>query len=361
MKFALVITNLRGGGAEKAMLKFAALLAKRGHETHLVLLEHCVEYSLPVDVRLSVLTRPGQEASKGLVGKYRLAWRLKRLMTTLAGTQPFDLILSTLPFADEVCKLARLPCLWQRIANTLSAEIDRLAQRDPEKAARRRAKYRQLYDRGRLIAVSDGVANDLEELKINALRIERLYNPFDVELIRSAAREPAPLPTAPYVVHVGRFSPQKRHELLLAACRQLPQTHQLVLLCHDQPALRAMIAHYGLTDRVVVAGFQPNPYPWIAAADLLVLCSDHEGMPSVLVEALLLGTPVVSTDCPSGPGEILQHGRFGRLVPCNDAPALASALSETLASPGVTVPFDPTPFLPGTAAERLEQLARETD
>ncbi|HMW17539.1 MAG TPA: glycosyltransferase [Accumulibacter sp.] len=361
MKFALVTTNLRGGGAEKAMLKFATLLASRDHETHLVLLEHRIEHDLPADVRLSALTRPGQEASKGLLGKHLLAWRLRHLMTALAGTRPFDLILSTLPFADEVCKRARLPRLWHRVANTLSAEIDRLAERDRQKAARRQAKYRHLYHRSRLIAVSDGVALDLQSLKINALRIERLYNPFDVDAIRNAATASAALPSGPFVVHVGRFSPQKRHDLLFAAFRQLPPTRQLVLLCHDQPELRSMIVDHGLENRVVVAGFQTNPYPWIAAADLLVLCSDHEGMPNVLVEALLLGTPVVSTDCPSGPDEILQHGRFGRLVPCNDAPALTRAISDALTGPRRVDSFDPAPFLPAAAVERLEQLAREND
>ena len=359
MKVALITTNLRGGGAEKAMTKLAALLSRRGHEAHLVLLEHLVEHAVPSGVQLSALTSPGRAANKSFVGKRWLAMRLKRHMARLAGKQPFDLTLTTLPFADEVGKLAGLPRLWHRIANTLSAEIDKLARHSPSKAARRREKYRQIYGAGRLVAVSDGVADDLRRMGIAALRIERIYSPFDSAAIRRQSAEPVELPGAPYILHIGRYAPQKRHDLLLDAVRRLPPTHQLVLLCHDDPALQAMIAERGLDGRVIVAGFQPNPYPWIAGADLLVLCSDHEGMPNVLVEALLLGTPVVSTDCPSGPREVLRDGICGRLVACGDSVALATAISEAVGEARGSRRFDPAPFLPDTIAEQIERLAAE--
>lgn len=361
MKFALITTNLRGGGAEKAMSKLAALLAGRGHEAHLVLLEHLVEHAPPAGARLSALTRPGQAASKGFLGKRLLALRLKRHIARLAGRQPFDLVLSTLPFADEVSRLAGLPRLWHRIANTLSAEIDKLARSSPGKAARRHGKYRQLYGDARLVAVSGGVMDDLRRIDIAARRIERVYSPFDDAAIRRQAAEPAELPGTPYILHIGRFAPQKRHDLLFDALRMLPPGHRLVLLCHPDPALQAMIAERGLAGRVSVAGFQPNPYPWIAGADLLVLCSDHEGMPNVLVEALLLGTPVVSTDCPSGPREVLRDGLSGRLVPCGDAGALAAAMREALHEGRCARPFDAAPFLPAGIAEQLERLAAESD
>lgn len=359
MKFALITTNLRGGGAEKAMIKLAALLAERGHEAHLILLEHVVEHAVPAGILLSALTPPGRTAGKGYLGKRLLAMRLKRHLTHLAGRHPFNLILTTLPFADEVSKLAGLPRLWHRIANTLSAEIDKLARRSPAKAAQRLGKYRKLYGNGQLIAVSDGVAEDLARMNIGPRRIERVYSPFDSAMLRRQSAEPAELPGKPFILHIGRFAPQKRHDLLLDAFRNLPPDHLLVLLCHDAPALQAMIEEHGLVGRVTVAGFQPNPYPWIAAADLLVLCSDHEGMPNVLVEALLLGTPVVSTDCPSGPHEVLRGGACGHLVPCGEADALTVAMRDALSDDRRSGHFDPTPFLPETIAEQLERLAAE--
>lgn len=359
MKFAFITTNLRGGGAEKVMAKFTSLLTERGHEAHLVLLEHIVDHEPPPGIHISALTQRGKKASKGMLGKRLLALRLKNKIRELAGERPFDLVMSTLPFADEVARLAQLPRLWHRIPNTLSEEIAALARADQAKARRREQKYRNLYAGGRLIAVSDGVAADLRSMGITAHHIERIYNPFDADAIRSHAADPSDRPQSPYLIHVGRFSPQKRHDLLLEAFGWLPPTHLLVLLCHDDPRLQEMIVRHQLQERVIVAGFQGNPYPWIAGADALILCSDHEGIGNVLVEALLLGTPVISTDCPSGPHEVLQGGKCGQLVPCGNVAALADAITATLAGGNSTNRFDPTPFLPESAATRLEQLASE--
>ena len=110
---------------------------------------------------------------------------------------------------------------------------------------------------------------------------------------------------------------------------------RLVLLGQGQneAMLRALADELGIADRVIFAGFHPDPSPFYATADLFVLSSDYEGFGNVIVEALSFGLPVVSTDCPSGPAEILGNGRWGRLVPVGDAAALAGAMREALASP----------------------------
>src|SRR5438094_3549322 len=131
VKFAFIVTNLAGGGAEKTVLKLGSALAGRGHEVHLVLLEHHVEHAVPAGIRLHALTSRGRRLLKGAVGKLLAVLRLRHLFSMLARPRPFDLIVSTLPFADEVAVRARLPRHWCRIANTLSAEIARLNERDP--------------------------------------------------------------------------------------------------------------------------------------------------------------------------------------------------------------------------------------
>jgi glycosyltransferase involved in cell wall biosynthesis len=358
LKFAFVTTNLRGGGAEKAMLNLASLLASRGHQAQIWLLENRVEHAIPSGVAVRRLHHPGHSLRKGWLGKRLAAWRLKRQLTA-AG--PFDLIVSTLPFADEVVSLARLPKVWFRIANTLSAEIDSIAARDQKKAARRRQRYRHLYNRQQLIAVSDGVAADLKEtLGLSDARIARIYNPFDFAHIRQQAKQPDPdLPHEAYVIHVGRFMPQKRHDVLLAAWREAALPHRLVLLTSPSPQLDQMIHAHGLTQQVTVAGFRPNPYPWIAGAELLVLASDREGMPNVLVEGLLCGTRAVSTDCPSGPREVLTGPLARWLVPCGDPHALASAMRDALASPRPSMPEDFAKFSAEKVAQAYEALALE--
>lgn len=360
MKIALIVTNLAGGGAEKVMITLAAGLAGRGHEIHLILLEHLIEHAPPPHVAVHALTGTNQRLSKGVLGKWAAVWRLRRLFRRLFVQRPFDLVISTLPFADEVVARARLPRHWCRIADTLSTEIAHLRQSSPGKAARRLRRYHRLYNHRRLIAVSDGVAADLRgPLGIRDARIERIYNPFDFAAIRARASEPATLPRQPYVIHIGRFSRQKRHDVLLDAWARLKVPHQLVLLVVPDPRLSEMIATHGLEQRVIVAGFQANPYPWIAGADLLVLSSDHEGLPNVIIEALAVGTPVVSTDCPSGPREILGAAYPERLVPVEDVSALAQAMARALAHPTDLGRVDLSPYAAERVITAYERLAAE--
>lgn len=324
MKFALVVTNLSGGGAEGAMLRMAGTLRARNHRAVLILIERRIQHELPAGLEVHCLS---ERASKGAVGAWLAARRLRRLYRELDLGEDCVSI-STLPFADAVALRAGLPTLWCRITNTLSAEIDALRRTDPRKAARRLARYRDLYEGQRLIAVSDGVARDLRDnLALRTAHIVRVYNGFDLRRIEAdaAVAEPA-LPKAPFVLHVGRFMPQKRHDLLLQAWQLAGLPLTLVLLTEPSAALERLVGQHGLADRVVIAGFQRNPYPWMRRSELLVLCSDREGMPNVLVEALAAGTRVVSTDCPSGPKEVLRGGLARWLVPCGDAHALAEAM-----------------------------------
>ena len=192
MKAALLTTNLRGGGAEKVYLRIGRLLAERGHEVHLLLLEHIVDHAVDTDLPLHALTPPGRYCRKGFFGKRLAAHRLRGRFDSLARERPFDLVVSALPFTDEVVSLARLPRCWYQVHNTLSAEIERLEAKSPSKANRRLARYRRLYGDGNLIAVSEGVADDLRRrIGLEHANIERIYNPFDLAGIRRLAAEPA--------------------------------------------------------------------------------------------------------------------------------------------------------------------------
>jgi glycosyltransferase involved in cell wall biosynthesis len=353
MNFGLVLTNLVGGGAERAMLRLASALQRRGHRAELILLEPRVEYEVPRDVKVHML-----DSSRGWPGRWLAARELRALYRRL-GFGAGCLSVSTLPFADQIAVQAGLPNLWCRISNTLSAEIDQLRRSSPDKAGRRRVRYRQLYEGRDLVAVSEGVATDLRRgLALERARIVRIYNGLDLEAIRGAAARPEPdLPREPFVLHVGRFMPQKRHDLLLEAWSRARLAHQLVLLTPPSAELDALIAAKGLAGRVVVAGFRPNPYPWMRAAELLVLSSEREGLPNVLVEALACGTRVVSTDCPSGPREVLRGELARWLVPPDDAPALADAMRAALAAPRPFAATLPEEFCEDGMARAYEELA----
>lgn len=352
MKFSFVVTNLRGGGAEKVILTLAKGLMQRDHDVEVVLLENRVEHTVPAGVSVSCLT---EKAPRGWLGKRLLARRLRRHLA-----QPPDLLISALPFANEVSILAGLSRHWCRIDNTLGVEIDKLAAGNPSKARRRLARYHRLYSGRPLIAISDGMIDDLRTRIGITGCIQKIPNPFDFRVIRVAARAHVPaLPSAPYIVHVGRFNTQKRHDLLLDAWSRTNTAHLLVLLTAPDPRLQAMVNARGLASRVRIVGFQSNPYPWIARADLLVLCSDHEGLSNVIIEALAVGTPVVSTDCPSGPREILGSACPDRLVPMNDPAALAAAIGWALTEGRGAPPVDLSPYDVAQVVSAYERLAAQ--
>jgi glycosyltransferase involved in cell wall biosynthesis len=207
----------------------------------------------------------------------------------------------------------------------------------PRKAKRRLARYRELYEGHCVTTVSEGVKDDLlEVLNLRPRDIITIYNPFDLEQMREAAKAPTPdLPQEPYVLHVGRLAKQKRHDVLLDAFAKAAIPHRLVMITRDEDVdrLTQMVTDRGLQPRATVSRFRENVFPWYANAAALVLSSDFEGMPNVVVEALGVGTPVVSTDCRSGPREALTGPLERYLVPCGDVDALAARLEEIVENP----------------------------
>ncbi|HUJ78795.1 MAG TPA: glycosyltransferase [Nitrospiria bacterium] len=359
MRLLFVITNLSGGGAEKSTVKLLEGLAGRGHEVHLLLLENKIVYTVPSGVRVHVLLPAGRRLSSGWVAKRVMALRLRAWYRHMTATAHFDLSISALPYADEMVRLAHLGNCCHQIHHMLSGEIRQLSLKSPRKAARRLNRYRKLYSGRRLIAVSEGIARDLSDtVGVTNSSIVIIHNPFDFNEIRQLSLFLEPdLPKEPYIIHVGRFSMQKRHDLLLTAFAESHIPHLLVLLTDPVPQLVEMIESRGLTSRVIIAGFRNNPYPWYARALALVLSSDYEGMPNVLVEALACGVPVVSTACGSGASEILAGPMRHFLVPCGDVARLAQAIRDVVQSPPIIDPGLLSAFSSEDVIGKIESLA----
>lgn len=190
-----------------------------------------------------------------------------------------------------------------------------------------------------VLAVSEGVADDLSfHSKFDRRRISVIYNPVVRGAIRTLATEPVvsfpPDAGKDCVIAVGRLSPQKNFDHLLRAFAQVARRRAVSLaICGVGDLytdLRALCDELGISERVHFLGFQKNPFKYISRASLLVMSSRYEGFGNVIAESLACGTPVVSTDCKYGPSEILDNGRFGRLVPLDDLGALAVAIDEEL-------------------------------
>lgn len=356
MNFLFITTNLSGGGAEKAILSIANILNHHGHNAGILILENQIEHKLPDDLTVQTLSTNNKRTSHSWIGKHLSARRLRKHINR--SQIKYDLIVSTLPYADEIVHLAQLPRHCCRIANTLSAEIISLEHSNPSKAKRRKRRYQSLYGDTFLVAVSEGVNKDLSTTLKLPTKPQTIPNPVNISSIRELSINPDNLPAHPYIIHVGRFSPQKRHDLLLDAWLLKPELPNLVLLTTPNPELSNMITSRNLQDRVLIAGFQTNPYPWIAKAELLVLCSDHEGLPNVLLEALACETAVVSTNCPSGPAEILRD-MPECLVPCGDVYTLADTIVHNLETPPVLDRMDFSPYLPEKIAHAWETVAQQ--
>jgi glycosyltransferase involved in cell wall biosynthesis len=199
-----------------------------------------------------------------------------------------------------------------------------------------------------------------ETLGIHPRKVVTIYNPFDLDAMREAAKtSPPDLPQEPYVLHVGRLAKQKRHDILLKAYVASGIPHRLVLITRNEDvrSLQKLVDMQGLGSRVSVLSFRENVSPWYAHASAFVLSSDFEGMPNVIIEALAAGAPVVSTDCPSGPREVLIGALKRYLAPCGDAETLGARLREIIHSPPEIDPALLDPFSVERSLDMIEALA----
>lgn len=190
-----------------------------------------------------------------------------------------------------------------------------------------------------VITPSQGVARELvTSFGGNQHRVHAIHNGFRLEQVRQLGSEPLDQPkTEPWILTCCRLSDQKDFKTLIAAFGQLkasPLPRLLIVgegLLEDQ--IRAWADQYGVAERIELVGFQHNPFNWMRQAEIFVLSSHYEGFGNVIIEALALGVPVAASDCPWGPGEIIENGRNGALFPPGDAAALARILEGWLADP----------------------------
>ncbi|MGE7963618.1 glycosyltransferase [Pseudomonas sp. NPDC089918] len=202
-----------------------------------------------------------------------------------------------------------------------------------------------LCGNGQVVTVSNGLRQSLSDLvPWGRERIRYCPNAVVTEQLLSAAQTPMStgLP-AQFWLAVGRLIEPKGFHLLLDAYAIALHSAALpdLVIIGDGPqhaALTSQASRLGIEDRVHFTGFLSNPYPFIRQAKLLILSSFHEGLPTVLIEALALGTPVLACDCETGPRELLDNGRLGDLVKVNDVPALAEGMLRSLISPSQATP-----------------------
>src|SRR5690606_26788474 len=184
------------------------------------------------------------------------------------------------------------------------------------------------------VAVSKGVETDFIKVFGSESRITTIYNPIDVDQVISTANEYVPEIEGPYIVNVGKFKRQKRHDILIEAYAKANVQEKLVLVGTGEllESSKKLVKSLGIEGKVIFTGFKKNPYPYIKHAKLMVVSSDFEGFSIAILEALALGTPIISTDCPSGPREILP---IKNLVEIGDIKSFAEKLRNACESSSV--------------------------
>lgn len=348
VRVAIFFSGLAGGGAQRRSLLLSRRLAERGVDVDVVVVrgEGPFRADVPERCRLFVLDPPASRLP--FVRDRRGLWvaaAAPALARYLDSQRP-DVVLSTSTPANLTALAARArsrsaPAVVVTVNLNLSGTTSRAGELLGPLL--RRSIARQYAHADAVVAVSRGVAEDLcASEAIPEERLVQIDNPVDLERVAAHAAAPLSHPwlepgSPPLVLAVGKLKVQKDYPTLLRAFARLRErrpAHLMILGEGDQRSrLEDLARELAITGEVELPGFMENPFCWMAQASVFVLSSRFEGMSNVLLEALACGSPVVSTDCPSSPREILQGGAVGPLVPVGDDTALADAIERTIDHP----------------------------
>jgi glycosyltransferase involved in cell wall biosynthesis len=334
---AIILHDLRGGGAERAMLRLAMGMIEAGRRVAVLLINCKGEYLKDVPAHLPLIDLKGGSVLGSIPALAR--W--------IATNHPKS-ILSALTHVN-IAVLAATKLAGFK-GNTVVSERNQISEKAATaRGLREKLTYRlapSLYRMSNaVVAVSQGVAEDVTEFTgLERRKVHFVHNPVFDETLLARAREAAPHPwlaeeprQSPVIIAVGRLHVQKDFPTLIRAFARLRERREARLIIFgegvERPGLERLIEETGHGKDIDLPGFCSNPFAAMARADLQVLSSRWEGFPNVLVEGMSCGTAVVATDCPSGPREILDGGKYGPLVAMGDDAAMAEAMEHMLAQP----------------------------
>jgi len=375
MRIAFILESLRSGGAQKMFLIIAEALAERGHHVDLLVLnaEGSLASHIPASTQVVKIPAGNRALARlqclladplampALLFPVLLAPKPSHSLRYLSGVARYlsdvrpDVLVAAKPTVNVEAVLShrlarsRARLVLSERTHFSAAGVDAGSSRRQSMSALMRRTYAHA---DAIVAVSKGVADDLiAQVGVPPERVVVVYNPTVTPEIPVKALEPANHPwfaegndgTA-VILSVGRIGSQKDYPTLLGAFARVRSRRPARLLIIGEPRseykrerrvgeMNMLAEQLGIAADFSLIGFQDNPYAFMARAQCFALSSRFEGFPNVLLEALACGCPVVSTDCPSGPAEILNNGEFGALVPVGDPDALAAAILATLANP----------------------------
>ncbi len=329
-KIAIYVPSLEGGGAERMMVHLANGFAQRGYSVDLVLAKAKGPYLTEVNVAVKVVD----------LGSSRTFFSIPGLVRYLRRARP-SAMLSALNHANVVA------CLAQKVAGVpVRLVISERNMLSVQKVTNLRGRIVHLFMKivypwaDSVVAVSKGVADDLvHDLGLEKGKLHTIYNPVVTDELLINSEIPVEHPWfydngPPVILGVGRLTEQKDFATLIGAFSlardKIPARLMILGEGELRSKLEALVNELGLNEFVQLPGFVTNPYSFMSRSKVFVLSSRFEGLPGALIQAMACGTPVISTNCPSGPCEILENGKWGCLVPVADEIAMAKAIVQTL-------------------------------
>ena len=333
-KISFFSYDMRVGGAEKMILTLLPRFINAGYSVDLVLVKKAGAFLNEIDPGVTIIS----------LGKEHVSQSLIPLIRYFKKTKP-DIFISSLTHLNTISILARI--ISRAKTKTIITEHSSITINNLQKGGKEvilvfLAKF--LYPHAdKTVVVSEGAAQNLiEALKINPNKVQKIYNPIDIDRIRILASETIDESwlnekNAPVLIAIGRLEQEKNFFFLLDVFQTLIKKRKARLLIlgegSEREALEQQIRAYGIQNDVKLPGIKTNPYPYIAAADILLCTSRYEGFNITLVESLACGTPVISIDCPYGPAEILENGKYGQLIPPGDRYGMVNAIIAAIDHP----------------------------
>ena len=331
-----ILKALEGRGAERMVTTLASAYAKMGHSVHILCLEETQDMPITADIHYHLV--PYNEVfakhdlaphSKQSQQYKKVAQRIDDYVLTQIGTP--DLILASIYKVNWIMAYSRLSNIINVLHTALSKQFQQQLSNQPLQTINH---LRMVYGAHPCSCVSEGARKDLNSLLEDITQTTTIYNPCDVIGIQKKAAQTSRIKQfglidKQYTIHVASFDTMKGHRDLLQAYAKTARSLPLVLVGKGklEVEIKALAFELNISDCVRFLGFQTNPYPLIASAALLVLTSKFEGFGYVIVEAQALGIPVVSTDCPFGPRELLPTEN---LVAVGDIDGLATLIDKAV-------------------------------
>lgn len=343
-KVVIAISCLRIGGAEQFVITLAKSLKHLGHDVHILILNDCIELPVPKDIPLHIFPYDKYRKIPRFIRKRFIAKAIDSFILKNIGKP--DLVLSNLKSMDQFLAYSHLKHVYLVVHNTLS----KLHSPSP----RSLKQLKEVYLAKPCIGVSKGVTTDLPILLEHPMNITTIYDPVDIQKAEDLAYDFIP-PYQDYLVNVSTFKMAKRHDILIQAYAKSNLSCPLVLVGDgiERETCENLARQLAVSDRVHFVGMTANPYPYIKHATAMVISSDFEGLNIAMLESIALGTAVISTDCPSGPPEVLPTHH---LVPVGDIEALAQKMQQVVSHPESFKMLLAQEFYPKYAANRYLAL-----